>query len=50
MFEGAGFTDLNIRFDGDYLFVGCRKPDASPRNTAVDVGDQRELSGSAASA
>ena len=30
--------------------LGCRKPAASPRNTAVDVGGQHELTGSAASA
>jgi len=30
--------------------LSCRKSAASPRNTAVDVGGQHELTGSAASA
>jgi SAM-dependent methyltransferase len=53
--EDAGFTDLAIRYMNiwhlaDNRIVSCRKPAELPRMTAVDVGDQRELAASAASA
>ena len=56
MFEDAGFTDVAVRYRGlqplykAALVLSCRKAAASPRNTAVDVGGQHELTGSAASA
>jgi SAM-dependent methyltransferase len=53
--EDAGFTGLAIRYMNtwhlaDNRIVSCRKPADLPRMTAVDVGDQRELVASAASA
>jgi SAM-dependent methyltransferase len=55
MFEDAGFTDVTVRYRGipplgAELLVSGRKPAASPRNAAADVGDQREPAGSAAPA
>ncbi len=56
MFEDAGFTDVTVRHESlkplyeAALVLSCRKPAASPRNTAVGVGGQRELTGSAAPA
>ena len=50
LFEDAGFTDVTVRLEGDYLLLSCRKPVASPRNSAVGVDGQRELTGSAAPA
>jgi len=29
MLEDAGFTDVTVRFEGDYLLLSCRKPAAS---------------------
>ena len=53
MAEDAGFTDVTFRYRGGplggELLGSCRKPAASRPDTAVDIGSQHELTGSAGS-